>query len=29
MEVEELKRFGAMLENDYNRYGCASSEKEK
>ena len=29
MEVEELKRFGAMLENDYNRYCCASSEKEK
>ena len=29
MEVEELKRFGAMLENDYNRYCCACSKKEK
>ena len=29
MEVEELKRFGAMLENDYNRFCRASSGKEK
>ena len=29
MEVEELKRYGAMLENDYHWYFCASSRKEK
>lgn len=29
MEVKELKRFGAMLENDYNKYWNARSEKEK
>lgn len=29
MEEEVLKRFGAMLENEYNKYLSASSKKEK
>lgn len=29
MEEEVLKRFGAMLENEYNKYLSASSKRKK